>query len=136
MRKRAGMHLTADLMRDYSLDEETSSGLTLTDNWSFVSFVGKKVSGRTTIFLRLEYVGSDKTSTSAGNIADEDVGTLPLGWRPSETYTGVFDKSGTAKGSVTILSDGSITLKTLSATAVLTSGNNVTMFLGWISQND
>ena len=136
MRKLAGMRLTPDMMRDNSLDVETNSGLVLPDTFLLNSFLGKKVNGKTEIYLSIMYLGANVVSNSAGNIADVLGPVLPEGWRPNETVVSVFDKSGTAKGGMTIVSSGLITLKTLSATATLAENNNISASFGWISQNN
>jgi hypothetical protein len=136
MRKLAGMRLTPDMMRDYSLDQKISSGYLPDDNVLLRSFLGEKVSGKTMIYLVLSWNGSDVTSNSAGNITDQQVGFLPVGWRPDETYTGWYDLAGVARGSVTIASSGLVTLKTLSNTRTMTFNNTISMSVGWISQNN
>ncbi|QNR51969.1 hypothetical protein phiRKBJ001_27 [Streptomyces phage phiRKBJ001] len=136
MRKLAGMRLTPDMMRDYTVDDTISSGFVNDDNTQLRSFLGEKVSGKTMIYLVMTWNGSDVTSNSAGNITDQQAGILPEGWRPDETYTGVFDLAGVAKGSVTIASFGLVTLKTLSATRTMTFGQTISMSVGWISQNN
>lgn len=136
MRKLAGMRLTPDLMRDYSLDETTNSGFVPDDNTQLNFFLGQKVSGRTMISMSLSWSGSDVTSNSAGNIGDQQAGFLPEGWRPDETYTGVWDLAGIAKGGFTIVSSGLLTLKTLSATRTMTFGQSISLNAGWISQNN
>lgn len=136
MLKLAGMKLTPELMRDNSLDEITNAGLVPEDDWDVINFIGKKVNGITTLYIRTLYFGADKVSSAAGNIADEPVATLPEGWRPDETIIGIWDRWGTAKGAVRLLTTGVFSLTTMSANATLTDGDRVTIFFQWISQNN
>lgn len=136
MRKLAGMRLTPDMMRDYTVDDRISSGFVPTDNALVRSFLGEKVSGKTMIYLVLSWNGSDVTANSSGNIADQQVGFLPEGWRPDEYVIGVFDLAGVAKGAVGITSAGLVRLQTLSANRTMTFNNTISMSVGWISQNN
>lgn len=136
MRKLAGMRLTPDMMRDYTVDERISSGFAPTDNAVVRSFLGEKVSGKTMVYLVLGWAGSDVTANSAGNIGDQQVGFLPEGWRPDEYVIGVFDLAGVAKGAVGITSAGLVRLQTLSANRTMTFNNTISMSVGWISQNN
>lgn len=135
MRKRAGMLLSADMMNDNSIDEQTSSGLQLEDDFSFLSFIGRKLNGLTSITITLEYVGSDVTATSAGNIGDVLVGSLPDGWIPPHTVNDFWGKGDTSDGNFTCLASGTITLKTMNNASVLTAGNTVALSFMWISEN-
>lgn len=136
MRKLAGMRLTPDMMRDYSLDQKISSGYLPDDNVLLRSFLGEKVSGKTMIYLVLSWNGSDVVSNSAGNIGDQEVGFLPAGWRPDETVNGIFDLAGVANGAITISSSGLVRLRTLSANRTMTFNNTISTSTGWISQNN
>ncbi|QKY78565.1 minor tail protein [Streptomyces phage Dryad] len=136
MRKLAGMRLTPGMMRDNTIDAETNSGLVLPDTFLLNNFLGRKVNGKTEVYFSIMYLGANVTSNSAGNIADVLGPVLPPAWRPSETVIGVFDRSGTAKGSLTVVSSGLITFKTLSATAILAENHNLSASIGWLSQNN
>lgn len=136
MRKRAGMRISADVMNDNSIDRQTSSGLALEDDFSFLSFRGQKLNGVTSISITLEYVGSDVTATANGNIGDVTVGSLPEGWWPPEQVTSYFGKSDDSDGSFTVQTTGVILLKTMNNNAVLTAGQYVFLAIMWISEND
>lgn len=131
----AGMRVTEDRLNDHAADETASSGVTAATNWAVTSFDGKKVSGITSVSLVMAYSGATITATSAGNITDTLMATLPVGWRPSESVTVTYESNGTRDGSVTISTAGNITLRTMSPTSTLASGSSVTMFASWISQN-
>ncbi|AVP41464.1 hypothetical protein SEA_WENTWORTH_25 [Streptomyces phage Wentworth] len=136
MRKRAGMRIAADMMNDNSIDEQTSSGLQLEDDFSFLSFRGEKVNGVTSLSITLEYVGSGITATAEGNIGDAIVGFLPEGWWPPEQITSYFGKSDDSDGSFTVQTTGRILLKTMNNNAVLDSGQLVFLAVMWISENN
>lgn len=110
-----------------ALVETTTSGLVAATNFSTSSFSARKTCGVCTILVVMTRSGTTVTADSAGNISDTLCATLPSGWRPSQVILGNVDKSGTADGSATIDTDGTITLKTLSPTATIASGNNVTI---------
>jgi hypothetical protein len=138
----AGMRITEDRLNDNTADETTTAGLTTATRFDNPTFLGKKVNGVTTInvtVLRNDPGGANNaevTATSAGNITPDVLCcTLPVGWRPSETVTTSFDSSGTRDGSITILSNGTCTIKTMSPTAVITDNSSVNFFAEWISEN-
>ncbi|WP_328932617.1 MULTISPECIES: hypothetical protein [unclassified Streptomyces] len=110
-----------------ALTETTTSGLVAATNFTTSSFSARKTCGVCTVVVVMTRSGTTVTADSAGNITDTLAATLPSGWRPSQTVLGLIDKGGAADGSATILNDGTITLKTLSPTATIASGANVTV---------
>lgn len=131
----AGMRMTEDRLNDNTADETTTAGLVAATNFTVSSFSGKKVNGVTTVNCAVSYSASALTATSAGNVTPDVLAcTLPVGWRPPETVTTSFDRSGTADGSITILTNGTCTVKTMSPNASGTTGT-VTFFAEWISEN-
>lgn len=129
----AGMRITADRLNDHAVEEQTTSGLVAATDFTVASFDGYKVNGVTTVSVVLTYTGATITANGAGNITDKQAATLPAGWRPPFTAIVVFDRSGVADGSLSITPDGLCTLKTLSPTATINSGNNVSFQLTWVS---
>lgn len=137
MRKRAGMRLTADLMMDHSLDDHSNAGVSSAVNFTFLSFLGRKVNGFTTVIITMLYQGSTLTAGSSGNIVgDPPIAVLPTGWTPPENIEGIFNKNDNGNGDCTISNNGTIAIKTLSANGTIASGNIVTAYFTWISEND
>lgn len=110
-----------------ALTETTTSGLTAATNFSTSTFNARKTCGVCTVQVVMTRSGTTVTADSAGNIADTLAATLPSGWRPAQICNGHVDKGGTADGSATVDTDGTISLKSLSPTATIASGNNVTI---------
>lgn len=138
----AGMRMTEDRLNDNIVEEQTTAGLTTATRFDNPTFLGKKVNGITTVnitVLRNDPGNAniaEVTATSAGNITPDVLCcTLPVGWRPSETVTTSFDSSGTRDGSITILSNGTCTIKTMSPNSTMTDNSSVNFFAEWISEN-
>lgn len=131
----AGMRMTAERLNDNTADETTTSGLVVATGWAASSFVGRKVNGVTTVLVVVSRTGATLTASSSGSITNTLAATLPVGWRPQDTLIENYDKAGVADGSVTILSNGTCTVKTLSPTATIASGSAITFFASWISEN-
>lgn len=133
----AGMRLTEDRLNDNTADEETTAGLTVATGWSLNGFQGRKVNGITTVYVSLNRTGATITATSAGALSGGPVlgCTLPIGWRPPDTIIENFDKSGVADGGISILATGTCTIQSMSPTATIASGNDITWFSQWISEN-
>lgn len=107
----AGMRITADRLNDYSLDSETTSGLTAATDFTTVHFYGRRSKGTVTINAMLTYGGATITATD-GNIADTDICTLPAGWRPQhDTITGAWG-DGVESGEFICTTAGLCTLRT------------------------
>lgn len=138
----AGMRITEDRLNDNTADETTSAGLIAATRFDNPSLDGKKVNGITTIsatVLRNDPSNTniaEVTATSAGNITPDVLCcTLPVGWRPNETVTVSFESSGTRDGSITILANGTCTIKTMSPNSAMTDNSSVNFSASWISQN-
>lgn len=127
--------MTEDRLNDNTADETTTAGLVAATNFTVSSFEGKKVNGVTTVNCVVTYASSAVTSTSAGNVTPDVLAcTLPIGWRPPENVTTSFDRSGTADGSISIQSNGTCTIRTMSPNNAQATGT-VTFFAEWISEN-
>lgn len=132
----AGMRITEDRLNDNTADETTTAGLVAATGFDNPSFLGKKVNGITTVNITVLRDGATITATSAGNVTPDVLCcTLPVGWRPPETVTTSFDSSGTRDGSITILSNGTCTIKTMSPNSTMTDNSSVNFFAEWISEN-
>lgn len=107
----AGMRITADRLNDYSLDSETTTGLTAATDFTTVFFYGRRSKGTVVIDAQLTYGGGTITET-AGNITDTDICTLPSGWRPEHsTISGTWD-DGFESGGLICTTAGLVTLRT------------------------
>lgn len=120
----SGMTITAGRLNNF--DPVTVTGtVTAATGFTTSSFDARKAGGVTQFTVVLSRTGSNITGDAAGNIGDTLCCTLPANCRPGFTYNAVFEKSGQATGSVRILTDGTCTLTTISAGAVIGAGNTI-----------
>jgi hypothetical protein len=131
----AGMEITADRLNDFTATE-TTSGVVDASGFSTSSFVGRKVSGVTTIELFTNRTGATiaEIATNTGNITDTAVATLPSGWRPQEAINCIVG-NGSVDGEATIASDGTITLRSVSGNLGWANASNFRITACWISEN-
>jgi hypothetical protein len=109
------MRITADRMNDYTLDDETTTGLTAATDFTVNAFFGRRSKGTVILDMYLEYTGVGITATT-GNTTDTTVCTAPSGWRPQHsTISGQWD-SGAESGGFVMGTDGVVTLRTASDT--------------------
>lgn len=111
---------------------ETTTSLTPATNFTTTTMAGRKTCGIATVSVVLSYTGGTITAGASGNITDTLACTLPTGYRPAAVMTTNFDKSGVASGSVTILADGTCTLKSLDPTATIAAADSVTFSLTFV----
>lgn len=113
--------------------ETTTSGLVAAAGWSTPVFTARRTSGIADVVVQVTRTGADITAGASGNIADTLIATIPAGWRPQgTTHIANYDKGGVADGSVSVGTDGLCTIKTLSPTAVITAGDNVTFSMAFV----
>lgn len=131
----AGMEITADRLNDFTATE-TTSGVVDASGFVTSSFVGRKVSGVTTIELFTNRTGATiaEGATNTGNVADTLVATLPSGWRPQEAVNCIVG-NGSVDGEATIASNGDITLRSISGNTGWANGSNLRFSSVWISEN-
>lgn len=122
----AQINETGDFVSNTTVTSSTA-GIVAAANFSTTSFNSRKTAGITSFTVTLTRSGATITADAAGNITDTLCGTLAAGFRPNSAQPLIvnYDKAGTACGSLTILSDGTCTLKSLSPTATLASGDSV-----------
>jgi hypothetical protein len=106
----AGMRITADRLNDYSLDSETTSGLTAATDFTTVSFYGRRSKGTVTIDEQLTYGGATITAAD-GQIPDTDICTLPAGWRPQHDTISASWGDGVESGELICTTGGVCTLR-------------------------
>ena len=105
-----------------------------TNGWGLTDAEGRSAGGVTTIRLQVTRIGSSISSDSSGNITDTTVGTLAAGWRPLDgTHITTYDKGGTASGSASITTAGTIILKSLMANNTIGAADSVTLSLTFVS---
>jgi hypothetical protein len=132
----AGMEITADRLNDNTATDEVTSGVVDASGFATSSFVGRKVSGVTTIELFTNRTGATITegATNTGNVADTAVATLPSGYRPQEAVNCIVG-NGSVDGEATIASDGSVVLRSISGNTGWANGSNLRFTACWISEN-
>lgn len=110
-----------------------TSGTSAAAGWSLAAFEGRQFGPVVMVRLTMTRTGAAITADAAGNIGDSLVATLPGAWSPvSGTCQGSYDKGGVADGSVSIGTDGKITLKTLSPTASIATSDTVSIAMTFV----
>ncbi|MEV4330358.1 hypothetical protein AB0K02_07410 [Streptomyces sp. NPDC049597] len=105
--------------------ESAAGGLTAPAGWSVSQFAGRKTKGGLcTITAVVTRSGGTLTSDSQGNIPDEPLCTLPVGWRPAITVEAPAS-DGYASGGAVISYNGQIDLRTWFPNAQLIAGRSV-----------
>ncbi|MFF9912282.1 hypothetical protein [Streptomyces sp. NPDC013457] len=104
--------------------ETLTGGVTMLPGWSLVSFTARRTRGIVSLLLSVTRSGATITANSAGNIDDEQLCTLPAGWRPAFDME-VSACDGFANGGANIWANGQVNLRTWSPTGVLMTGRNV-----------
>lgn len=104
--------------------ETLTSGVTALPGWTLQSFNARRTRGIVTLTVVLTRNGADINANSAGNITDEQLCTLPAGWRPA------FDIEATAcdgfaNGGAYISTSGQVILRTWSPNGALVAGRNL-----------
>ncbi|MGW5420304.1 hypothetical protein [Streptomyces sp. NPDC003943] len=105
--------------------ETITTGATALPNWTVYSYNARRTkSGLCTMTVTVVRNGADLTSNAAGNITDEPLCTLPVGWRPAWDFEAVAC-DGFGSGGANIFSNGQVNLRTWSPNGVLTAGRYV-----------
>ncbi|MFJ8821633.1 hypothetical protein ACIREE_07605 [Streptomyces sp. NPDC102467] len=119
----------ADYQPPQPAAETTTAGASATGNWTLAGYRARRVGGVCSFTLTLTRTTNNLTATAAGttnpgNVGDETIGSLPVGWRPAfDIYAIASD--GYANGCVRVDSDGSLTLLSWSTSGVIQVGNSV-----------
>jgi hypothetical protein len=117
---------TVDVGPINPIDDLVDPGLTLAaaTNFSVTNFQAYIVGRLACVDIDLTYSGSTLTATSTGNITPDVIcATLPVGLKPASEEVHLYDKGGTSSGGAFIETNGEITIKTLSPTATIASGD-------------
>ncbi|MCX4982806.1 hypothetical protein [Streptomyces sp. NBC_00572] len=104
--------------------ETITTGATALTGWTLISFSARRTRGIATVTATVTRNGADIYANSAGNINDEPLLTLPVGWRcvlDLEAAAG----DGFASGSAYFSPNGQVVLRTWSSNGALTAGRNV-----------
>ncbi|MFP1627478.1 hypothetical protein ACLB9X_20455 [Streptomyces sp. 5K101] len=104
--------------------ETLTSGVTALPGWTLLSFTARRTRGIATLSVVVTRNGADINANSAGNITDEQLCTLPAGWRPAlEFETTACD--GFAGGGALVSPNGQVSLRTWSPNGALVAGRNL-----------
>lgn len=121
----AGMRITAGRLNNFSPVAVVGT-VTPATGFTLSSFDARKAGGVTEFNVILVRSGAALSAAdSVGNLPDTVCCTLPTNCRPNTTFNGVYEVAGLNMGSVRISSDGTCTLTTLSATAVISTGRTI-----------
>ncbi|MET9950338.1 hypothetical protein ABZ135_02155 [Streptomyces sp. NPDC006339] len=100
--------------------ETTTTGATAAANWTVSYFYARRTRGIATLNVNVTRSGADITAPANGNITDETVCTLPVGWR-SPINLETLASDGVGAGSAALLNTGDIVLRTWTPNGVLTT---------------
>jgi hypothetical protein len=114
----------ADTRADYSLCGMQDSGyiataITAASGWSVQAQGLRRVGNLALVHLSVTRTGSAVTVPADGNVANEQVATLPVGFRPVNTYQPLSSSSTGRVTSGAANTDGTVTL------AATTPGSNI-----------
>lgn len=104
-----------------------TTGFTIQAGWSVTSTSYRMVGDLVHLRVTVTRTGADITATAAGNIADTDIVQLPAAIFPDVLEVFPFDRGGTASGTGVISTTGSVDIRSMSPTAVITAGTTVTI---------
>ncbi|MFH8838832.1 hypothetical protein [Streptomyces sp. NPDC017868] len=104
--------------------EAITSGATAQAGWTLSYFNARRTRGVVSFNVNMVRSGADITATTAGNITDELLCILPVGWRP-EFNLEATASDGFGHGSASVLTTGEINLRTWSPNGVLTAGRSL-----------
>ncbi|MFF0556156.1 hypothetical protein [Streptomyces sp. NPDC004266] len=105
--------------------ETTNTGAVALTNWSMVAFSGRRTkSGLCTVTATVTRTGPQVNVDSSGNIGDEQLCTIPAGWRPATDFEATAS-DGYGDGAANIRADGRVDLRTWSYNGTLTAGRNI-----------
>ncbi|QMP84474.1 minor tail protein [Streptomyces phage Endor1] len=88
-----------------------TSGLTVSSGYSVNNFMATKFSGVCTVGFDLAITAPVPTSDSPPHVGDHTIATIPDGYRPRRTMTGIYS-TGYADGECDFLSTGAVNLRT------------------------
>jgi hypothetical protein len=94
-------------------------------NFTVSLFTARTANGYASIHLECTYTGTTLTGDTHGDITNTLVATLPVGLRPAVSNFQAWDTSSTGGGVLIFLTDGTITIQTLSPGGTLASGGSV-----------
>ncbi|WP_406061229.1 hypothetical protein OG462_26095 [Streptomyces sp. NBC_01077] len=104
--------------------ESTTTGATALPGWTLLAFAGRRTRGLATVTALVTRNGPDISANSAGNITDELLLTVPVGWRPAlDMETAACD--GFASGGAVFWPNGQVVLRTWSPNGALAAGRNL-----------
>lgn len=111
----------------------TTTGCTAAAGFTLTTFVARQFGSVVTVLVVVNRSGAAITADAAGNIIDTLIATLPAGLVPvGNVLVGSYDKGGIADGSVSLGPDGKATLKTLSPTATIATGDLCTFSMTFV----
>jgi hypothetical protein len=104
--------------------ENLTTGATALANWSVTYFYARRTRGMAMFNVNVTRTGADITANSTGNITDEPLCTLPIGWRPPINLEAVAS-DGVGHGAAVVHNTGDITLRTWSPGGLVTASRPI-----------
>ena len=108
--------------RRVSTDREpdtTTTGASASSGWSLQEWSARRSGGWCQVRLAFSRTGAIVEPSSAGNIEDQTLGTIPSGWRPVESIIEAVACDGYGDGGAQIQSGGAVILRTWTSSGSL-----------------
>lgn len=105
--------------------DTTTGGAAASTGFDLVEWSARRVGLHCYIRLAVTRTGVTITSSSAGNIGDLDLATIPAGWRPAESIVEVNACDGFGDGGCQVHSSGLVRLRTWSPNGTIESGRTI-----------
>jgi hypothetical protein len=104
--------------------ESISAGATAASGYSVTQFNARRVGGVCSFTVEVTRTGTAISVPAGGNIGDQNVATIPAGWRPAYDVEGSAS-DGYGDGGVRIATNGVVTLRTWVPGGSIQSGRNI-----------
>ncbi|MBI0374723.1 hypothetical protein JBE27_00135 [Streptomyces albiflaviniger] len=106
--------------------ESATTGFTVASGYTLNQYVARRGNGMAWFALDLTRKGTQLDVPTAGNIGDETIGTVPVGWRPPADCD-VSASDGFGEGTARLTATGVLTLRTWSGNGALRNDRNIRM---------
>lgn len=105
-----------------------TTGFSAGSGWTLASQSYQILAGQVvSLHLQCTYSGATITGGSSGDITDSQIATIPAACRPNRDIRTAYGQQGHAAGVVCVLSSGAVQIETLSSTATIASGDQVSV---------
>ncbi|GGW19859.1 hypothetical protein GCM10018980_25380 [Streptomyces capoamus] len=111
--------------------ETISTGATAASGYSVTQYNARRVGGVCSFTVEVVRTGTAISVPAGGNISDQNVATLPAGWRPAYDVEGAAS-DGYGDGGARIATNGVVTLRTWVPGGSIQSGRNIRISAAYV----